>query len=252
MSSRTFRVESPHMTGDDIENWQKDLNEQLRRWHADDLLKVDGDYGLTTRAYTSKVLYGLGITQDHAANGVTPALRIKVRHRKLTVAERARYARRAGWRKRLQATGVASPLAKVLADSWGWHPGVHDGLDLISVPSAPIHSMTNGVVVRADPSGWWGLGAPSDPALKAKGDGIVIVRCTDSIGPFRKGMNLCYGHAEGAVVKEGSHVKAGQHIAHTGFANAWHIHFMINMNNDTRGVGDRDPRPFYDYARKRG
>jgi hypothetical protein len=52
------------------------------------------------------------------------------------------------------------------------------------------------------------------------------------------------------VVRAGETVEAGQRIGHAGFANAWHVHFMINARSDTRGVGDRDPRPFYEYAMK--
>jgi murein DD-endopeptidase MepM/ murein hydrolase activator NlpD len=155
--------------------------------------------------------------------------------------------------KRLtQRKPVAAPFAKVLADSWGWHPGVHDGLDLIVEPHAVLHSMCDGRVVRADPGGWWGLGAPKDPVLKAKGDGIIIVRCTVTAGPFEPGLNICYGHAENAKVQAGQAVKAGDVLGEAGFANAWHTHLMVNDNTDTRGVGDRDPRPFYDYARKHG
>jgi murein DD-endopeptidase MepM/ murein hydrolase activator NlpD len=256
MSDRTLKVTSPHMTGRDVSAWQTSLNLQMRRWDADDLIEVDGDYGLATRSYTSKVLYGLGIAQSKMAEGVTPELRKKVRDRSLTPVERARYVKRTGWRRDLHGKNVSSPLVKILADSWGYHPGVHDGMDLISEPDAVIHSMTNGTVVRVSPSGWWGLGAPSDPALKAKGDGIVIVRCAEDVGPFKRGMNVCYGHAEKATVKEGQKVVAGQPIAHTGFAVAWHIHLMINddppSNGFYKGVGDRDPRPYYDYARKNG
>jgi murein DD-endopeptidase MepM/ murein hydrolase activator NlpD len=62
-------------------------------------------------------------------------------------------------------------------------------------------------------------------------------------------MNLCYGHAEGAVVKAGQIVEAGDHIGHAGFAVAWHCHFMVNMRKDALGLGDRDPRPVVDYSR---
>jgi hypothetical protein len=44
-------------------------------------------------------------------------------------------------------------------------------------------------------------------------------------------------------------VKAGQKIGHAGFANAWHIHFMVNGGGHTRGIGDRDPLPFINHAR---
>lgn len=253
---RTFRLTTPHMEGADVRVWQLALNAQMARWGVKPALKVDGDYGAATRALTATVLYGLGITQAHMSHGVTPSLRTKVRGRHLTVAERARWTRRAPWRAKLKRkfSPVAPPLAKVIADSWGWHPGVHDGMDLICPPAAAIHSMCDGVVVRADTGGWWGK-APSGDV--AKGDGIIIVRCEVDAGPFRKGMNICYGHAEHPRVNVGQKVKAGEHIATAGLAVAWHIHLMVNDDKPgpdgrVRGVGDRDPRPFYDYARKHG
>lgn len=258
MSNVTFRVQHPHQQGSDVADWQRALNRQLLRWHADDLVKVDGDYGVSTRAFTARVLYGLGIAQSAMKHGVTPALRQKVRDRKLNVWEKARRAAREGWRRKLGKVRVASPLHRVIADSWGWHPGVHDGLDLICDLNAAIYAMVNGEIVRADASGWWGLGAHASGGHPvADGDGIIILRCTENVGPFRKGMHICYGHAEGAIVKPGQVVKAGQHLGHAGFAVAAHVHLMVNANAPdsngfVRGVGDRDPRPFYDWARKHG
>ena len=82
-----------------------------------------------------------------------------------------------------------------------------------------------------------------------KGDGIIILRASKSVGPIKRGMNICYGHAEHPTVKKGETVKAGEVIGKAGLAVAWHIHFMVN-NNATLGRGGRDPRPFYTYARK--
>jgi murein DD-endopeptidase MepM/ murein hydrolase activator NlpD len=176
------------------------------------------------------------------------ALKKRLAGREAAVAQTKQTIKRLTHQRKL----VAPPFAKVLEDSWGWHPGVHDGLDLIVEPHAVLHSMCDGRVVRADPGGWWGLGAPKDPVLKAKGDGIIIVRCTVTAGPFAPGLNICYGHAENAKVQAGQAVKAGDVLGEAGFANAWHTHLMVNDNADTRGVGDRDPRPFYEFARKNG
>lgn len=95
--------------------------------------------------------------------------------------------------------------------------------------------------------GWWNKAPTGDVA---KGDGIIVLRCEVDRGPFRKGLNIGYGHAEKAVVREGQRVKAGDHIGHAGLAVASHVHVMINDRSDTRGVGDRDPRPYYEYAQK--
>lgn len=259
MTPRTFKLVAPHMYGDDIALWQRTINATFGKWGIDYRVAVDGGYDVATRSATATLLYALGIAQAELTHGVTPDLRIKVRNyrTKLNPAERARFAARVGWRRRLRAkwsggVKVARPVSKILADSWGYHPPVHDGLDVICPERAPLYAMCDGEVVRVSGSGWWGKGAPSDPALAGKGDGVIVLRCTATAGPYRPGLNIVYGHAEGACVRVGQSVKAGQQIGHAGFANAWHIHLCVNGRTDTLGVGDRDPRPFLDYAVKNG
>lgn len=252
MSERTFKIDSPHMRGDDVRAWQDTLNRQMNTWTVDYQIAEDGDYGVTTRSLTATVCHGLGLESASEAmkDGVTPELRVKLRNKDQTPAEKIRYAERASYRdalrRRYGGGGVSSPLVKILADSWGYHPGVHDGIDLICLPESVIYAVCEGRIVRVASSGWWGNNPSGDVS---KGDGIIILRATQSVGPIRKGMNLCYGHAEHAVVKEGQLVRAGQALGRAGLAVAWHVHFMVNDNNDTRGVGDRDPRPIYNYCR---
>ncbi len=152
---------------------------------------------------------------------------------------------------------VASPLRVILGHSWGWHPPGHDGVDLICGDNALLYAICDGVVVDARASGWWGRGArASGGHAISEGDGIIQIKSTVSAGPFRPGLVFGYGHAEKATVKVGDKVRAGQVIGHAGFANAWHVHFMANdgrrRSSDGRylGVGDRDPWPYVDYARK--
>ena len=186
-------------------------------------------------------------------DGVTPALRYKLRNKRLSPVELGRFAARALWRaafrKRYADKGMtAPPLSSILSSSWGWTPPVHDGVDLICPTEAAIYALCDGEIVRADAGGWWGKGAPSDPTLRGKGDGIIVLRSTVDVGPFRRGLNFAYGHAEAPTVRAGQTVKAGTQIGRAGFANAWHVHFMVNGRPDDRGVGDRDPMPFVDYA----
>lgn len=143
---------------------------------------------------------------------------------------------------------VHTPVERILSSSWGWHPPVHDGVDLICPPDEPLLAICDAEVIRADAGGWWGKGAPSDPAVRARGDGIIVLRCLVDDGPFRKGLRFCYGHAEGARVKVGQRVKAGEVIGRAGFANASHTHFMVHGRDDARGIGDRDPMPYVEYA----
>lgn len=252
MSERTFQVEHPPMKGDDIAAWQQTLNAQMRTWHVKYRIKGDGVYGVTTRDMTAKVCHGLGIksTKEAMRHGVTPELRVKLRRKRLSPAELVRYALRQPWREALRekyADGghTAPPLAKILASSWGYHPGVHDGVDLICSPNATIYALCDAKVIDVRSSGWWGK-APSGDV--SKGDGIIQLECLTDVGPFRRGMHFGYGHAEHAVVREGQTVKAGEPIGKAGLAVAWHVHFMVNGGGTTRGVGDRDPMPYVSYA----
>jgi murein DD-endopeptidase MepM/ murein hydrolase activator NlpD len=255
MSSRTFTVDSPHQRGTDIREWQEWLRMTFRRWHINYPLEADGVYDVATRAATASVCEAFGLAAPYGMErGVTPELRTKLRHRRFTAAEQKRFRSRVAYRRNLRerfekAGRVHTPVSRIITDTWGYHPGVHDGVDLICPPNAQLYAICDGVVVRAASSGWWGKGAPSNAALKAKGDGIIIVRSTVNVGPFREGMNFCYGHAEHPSVREGMRVKAGKTIGKAGLANAWHVHFMVNVGEGDRGVGDRDPRRFIDYAR---
>ena len=259
MSDRTFKVGAPRMSGDDVKEWQETLLSHMRSWKwADVPLVADGDYGPVTRSFTSLVLKGHGIAQEAMNGGVTPALRVKVRNKRLTAAERARKLAREPWRVSMRAhfsaRRVASPLAHVITDTWGYHPGVHDGVDLICPPLEPARAICDGVIRRVSDD-WWGLGNPGG-ALGDRGDGIIVLESITSAGPFRPGLKFGYGHAEGPKVRVGSRVRAGDVIGRAGFAVAWHLHFMVNDDPPSggfyRGVGDRDPRPFLDFARKHG
>lgn len=260
MSDRTFQLDTPHMRGNDVEAWQNWLNSHLSFWEVDYSIPEDGDYGQATRDLTASVAHGMGIDALEAMkSGVTPALRVKMRNADLTDDEIGRaHVRRTTWlpafRRRYARKDVSTPIAVILGDSWGWHPGVHDGVDLICAWKAPLLAIVTSKIVRVSSSGWWGNNPrPSPGHPVSDGDGIIILEANVNVGPFRAGMHFGYGHAEGATVKVGDQVKAGSLIGHAGFANAAHVHFMVNddkpVNGLYRGVGDRDPKPFVDYAR---
>jgi murein DD-endopeptidase MepM/ murein hydrolase activator NlpD len=250
MSARTLSIDTPHMSGQDVTDWQETLAKQFRVWKVDYPLVIDGDYGVATRAGAATALYGLGIDTGEMEHGVTPALRIKVRNKKLSAAESGRYLARSRWRARLRkkhAAGgrVAPPLARIITDTWGYHPGVHDGIDLICAPNATIYALCDARVIDVRAGGWWGKAPSGDKSL---GDGIIQLECLTDTGPFKKGMHFGYGHAEHAIVRRGQVVKAGTPLGKAGLAVAWHVHFMVNGGGTTKGIGDRNPRPFVDYA----
>jgi murein DD-endopeptidase MepM/ murein hydrolase activator NlpD len=256
VSSRTFILQSPHMEGDDIKQWQLTLNRQLRTWDVNYQLNPDGGYGSLTRSLTASVCHGLGLASasQAMAHGVTPELRVKLRDKDLTPKELKRYhGKRARWRdefrRKHENMDVSTPLAKILQSEWGWTPPGHDGVDLICKDNAPLLAICKAKVMRADAGGWWGQGAePSNGHPVSDGDGIVVLRSLVDVGPFKKGLNFGYGHAEGAKVSVGDVVEAGEVIARAGFAVVSHVHLMVNGRTDAKGVGDRDPMPFVKYA----
>lgn len=260
---RTFKIQAPQMKGGDVEAWEEELKGLFREIGISAPIVSNGVYGDIDRSYTKSFAYAIGHDASKLIeHGVTPAVRSELRHwrERATSSQRKRMDERVDWRRRLRDRysrlrdadqgDVSLFIKKLLQDSWGYHPGVHDGVDMISLPDVPIYAPVRCKVIDVRSGGWWGLGAPSDPALRAKGDGIVQLEILETVGPFKRGDHIGLGHAEKARVKEGDVVSAGHWVANTGFANAWHIHCMQNDGSTSRGIGNKDPRPMIDYSIK--
>lgn len=145
---------------------------------------------------------------------------------------------------------VAMPVKHILSMANDWHPG-HDGIDLICEANAPLFAICNAKVIDVRAGGWWGKGACARAGHPiSDGDGIIQLECLVNVGPFLKGDHFGYGHAEGACVKVGQIVRAGERIGRSGFANAWHVHFMANHGMNNLGIGTIDPAPFLKYAKE--
>lgn len=230
------------MHGDDIRAWQGYVNRRLRDWHIEYELGVDGDYGDETSLWSQRVLYGLGLSTDDW-NGVTPEARIKARLPQLrNPAELDAARNRRSWLRRLRrryAGPVHTPVENIVTSSHGYSPPTHDGIDLICPANARIFAVCRAKVIDVRSGGWWGKNPTGDVSV---GDGIIQLEALESIGPLKKGMHIGYGHAEQAQVSVGQMVNAGDVLGRAGFANAWHIHFMINDGRTTRGIGNIDPR----------
>jgi murein DD-endopeptidase MepM/ murein hydrolase activator NlpD len=260
----TFKITSPLMKSDAIRAWQVYLGERFDKWNIQYPVEVDGIYGAATRGATSSFMraWGVADTGEALKGGLSPEWRTKLRHDDRTPEEEAAFdsAEIKDYRRRLRDRyasddPVCYPVPNMSQDSWGWHPGQHDGIDLICPWKQPILAICDAKVVRVSPSGWWGLGAkPTSGHPVSDGDGVIIIESTVDAGPFKKGMHFAYGHSEGATVREGDTVRAGDVIGHAGWANWPHVHFMVNnipRSNSTphyTGRGDRDPKPFLDYA----
>jgi hypothetical protein len=259
---RTFVLGEKLMKGSDVKEWQKEVKLLFRAIGIHCPLVVDGVYAQATRSFTAALCeaYGL-ISKSVMKDGVTPELRTKLRNKDLNKSEKirmnskARKTYRAKLRERW-ATGwndlVHAPVSKLIADSWGFHPGVHDGLDVISIEGAAAFAMVRCKIIDVRPHGWWHLGAPSNQRLRERGDGIVQMEVLDNNGPFKKGMHIGYGHCVHPMVQVGQVVEAGHVVAKVGFANAAHIHLMVNDGKTDKGVGNIDPKPLVDYAVKHG
>lgn len=256
---RTFSITQPLVHGGDVKRWQEILNAQFEEWRIEFQVPVNGEYDKLIHDASHKVLYGLGIKPVKIKHGVTHELRLKVRDKSLTPTEKDTRSKRLGWRqfqrRKHAAGGVCSPVSKIHTDANGFTGSAHedhDGVDLICPENAPIFAICRAKVIDVRKRGWWGATQNSPGHEVSEGDGIIQLEGLADNGPFRKGMHFGYGHAEHAAVKEGDIVEAGTQIGNAGFANAWHVHFMVNDGTTTLGIGDRDPQRFVDYARKYG
>lgn len=254
---RIFQVQSPPMKGKDIKDWQQEIKTRFKKdFGIDCPIKMDGVYGQATRSFSAALVHAEGLSiRVRMSNGVTPELREMIHkgtepaQAKKTRASKSRKDYRAKLKKQWALPKVHSPVSRIIADSWGWHPGVHDGLDVISIEGSPAMAMVKSKIIDVRSGGWWGKSPSGDIS---RGDGIVQMEVLESVGPFKKGMHIGYGHCEHARVKVGQIVQAGETVALVGFAVAAHIHLMVNNGKTTRGVGTQDPRPLLNYAVKNG
>lgn len=256
MSDRTFKLGKTLMEGDDVKDWQQTLIKEFKHLKIENVpLAIDGIYGPTTRSISAVFFKAAGLSPNLVKQGITPGIRTKIATRRFTeIEEKKRHSSelrmyRAQLRNRWAETRVHTPATKILADTWGYHPGVHDGLDLIVPPDVPIFAMVKARVIDVRAGGWWGKSPSGKVSL---GDGIIQLEVLEDVGPFKKGMHIGYGHAEKAKVKVGQTVKPGQVIGHAGFAVAWHIHLMVNTGNTSKGIGNLNPEKFYRYAVENG
>lgn len=247
------------MKGEDVRAWQRDVKAEFAEMDIKCPITTDGDYGLETRSFTASLCRAIGLNAAEAMDdGVTPDLRIKIRHRHLTRAQEEEMRKRVDYRRALRRRWgslsgdgeLSLPVKHIVSYDWGFHPPGHDGIDIITRTNPEIFSVIKSRVFDVRSGGWWGKAAAPNPDVRAKGDGIIQLEVLETIGPLKKGMHIGYGHAEHAQVREGQIIPAGHYIGRAGLANAWHIHWMINNGNTTQGRGNIDPEPILEYLIK--
>lgn len=255
-NERTFVVKKPLMKGADVKRFQETIKREFKHLKINCPIVADGIYGHHSRSYAAALLRARGISRTTLyTKGATYELRHKIFHRKMTKAETKNFhsktveAYRRKLREQWKEKKVHPPVSSILGDSWGYHSGVHDGIDVLTKPNAALFAMVKSRVIDVRSSGWWGK-APSGDVRK--GDGIVQIEVLENVGPFKKGMHIGYGHCEHARVRVGQVVEAGETLALAGLAVAWHIHLMVNSGGTNQGIGTQDPRKFLDYAVKHG
>jgi hypothetical protein len=169
---RTFRIESPHMTGRDVLAFQRLLNERFERWGIDKRIDADGEYGMLTRRAARQVAYGLGVSAKESARGITPELRSRLRTpSRRSAEERERAKARRKWLRRLrrQHEGGGSELALAYARK-------HLGMRESGYNRGPLVDRWNRAAGSPLGSAWCGnfmnaclmaSGFPSEPWLAA-------------------------------------------------------------------------------------
>lgn len=91
MSNRTLKITKPPMSGDDVSAWRREVISQFHAWKIAIPLKETGPYDSEVRKWTRSLLYNNGYSTSLMDKGVTPGLRSKVRNKRRTAAEQARF-----------------------------------------------------------------------------------------------------------------------------------------------------------------
>ena len=212
---RTLRV---GMHGSDVLALQRLINQRFAEWKVGLRIAEDGDFGPDTRKAARRVAYGLGVATAEYGNGITPALRSKLRRpSRRTSADLARARRRRPWLRKLRAANSAS----------GTYPlGAHG--PIIGTPYHGTHTRGNWQSDNAVD-----IRIPNGTPVIALADGVIVKTYKAASGvtagwqvTLRGASNAWfYGHLTTVSVKAGDHVRKGQTIGTSGSANGVpHLH----------------------------
>jgi hypothetical protein len=117
MPGELYKLVTPNMKGTMIHAFQASLNSTFAGWKVPKTIDVDSEYGEETARAAHQVCHGLGLNPQSYRNGMTPGVRIKIRHpEKRTSVEIAVGGEREEWRKALAkriAAEAAGPAAAI-------------------------------------------------------------------------------------------------------------------------------------------
>lgn len=237
-----------------VKVWQEDVKKLFGKMGIDCPIKADGIFTPLTRAFTADLVRASGLSLSrHMPNAeVSVELRNLLRtgdFEKVNTSEVLLYREMLKDRWALdRRIRIHKLTPTIISDAWGWKPGIHDGVDVYTMPRAVLFSMVRCFVVAVQHQGWMNLGSPDDPPRKVDGDGLVLMEVIENVGPFRAGMHLGYGNVGRIAVNLDQEVEAGQLIAYSGSPDAWHVHLLVSTVKDLRGIGNQDPRPLLEHA----
>jgi len=264
VAHRDLIVTDPPMRGRDVANLNRAVRQRLEMRRIDIPSPVHDMFTQAAALAAVEAGYFLGLREDTVlatdngrrccTQGAQAIIREPERRTPQQLARakarQGQIARGPRYYAELSGGRVATPVDPILTHAHGFKAG-HDGVDLICEADDVVYAICDARVIDVRKGGWWGKGAQASHGHPiSHGDGIIQLECLVDVGPFKRGLHFGYGHAEKAVVRKGQLVKAGQKLGHAGFANAWHLHFMVNGGHTTKGIGDRDPMPFVHFARR--
>lgn len=236
MSDRTYKVQDDPMHGPDVREWQAEVRRLFEHMGIRYDLDADGYYGQDTRDATESLVKAAGLLPDAMSQGVTPALRTKLRHRPdgYTPAEVKRFesADLVGYRRKLR-------------DRAGDHPGTFPGSPIPGQKPQKATHQTDGLpgypaVDYFAPAGSPCVSPVTGKVTKLSGHDPAGGPVSGPHGPFGwsvyvegDGKSYFLTHMGSRTVTVGSRVQQGQRIGTVGDYARWggsnHIHQGVHQ-----------------------
>jgi hypothetical protein len=190
MSAAVFRLVTPNMKSSAIHAFQESLNATFAEWRVPKTIDADSEYGEETDLAARQVCHGLGINPQSYGNGMTPGVRIKIRHpEKRTPAEIAVGNEREEWRRAF--------AKRVSAEAAGPEAAVKFARKNVGVSESPPGSNRGQLIDM------WNRAVGTTPGPQAYWCGAFVNACLHAAGfPNQPFLAYCPGietHARGGA-----------------------------------------------------